>query len=157
MGPSKQLLFPVRTSLPMSGQSSIQPCPTVHFLARLDIETRHCQGWRRTCTWRLNKEMGSALQDLSSIRAEFCCMSRPRPWAPEQVLWGFEFLQCETPWPRLSCLGFTVLRFTEQPGKEAGLDGSWYWDPQTEREGWQRRAEVQAESQGFFKEAARWR
>ena len=39
--------------------------------------------------------------------------------------------------------------------KEAGLDGSWYGDPQTEREGWQRRAEVQAESRGFFKEAAR--
>lgn len=85
----------------MSGQSSIQHCPTIHFLTRLDIEPRHCHGWRRACTWRLNKEMESALQVLSSIRAEFCCMSRPWPWAPEQVLWGFEFLQCETPWPRL--------------------------------------------------------
>lgn len=50
---------------------------------------------------------------------------------------------------------FTVLRFTEQPGKEAGLEGSWHWDPWTEREGWERRAEVQADHKGVFKEAAR--
>lgn len=43
-----------------------------------------------------------------------------------------------------------MLQFAEWPGKETGLEGSWHWDPPTEREGWERRAEVQAESQGGF-------
>lgn len=32
--------------------------------------------------------------------------------------------------------------------KEADLEGSWHWDPQTEKKGWERRADIHAESQG---------
>lgn len=43
-----------------------------------------------------------------------------------------------------------MLRFTEWPGKKVGLERSWHWNPRTERKGLERRAEVQAESQGGF-------
>lgn len=88
----------------MSGQSSIQHCPTIHFLALLDIEPRHCHGWIQACDLETKQRNGLCTPEFIQYQS-WILLHAPAlalALAPEQVLWGFEFLQCETSWPRLN-------------------------------------------------------